>query len=235
MKFTKLIAVLILFSLFSCENIEESKTEKVDLEDDIIQINELIIDSTLKENESKYNYFEDYIIFKTKADLIKEFGEITLLDGISWYAEGEVKREHSLLVNPKNGHMIKFIWSDETDSLESIEASYYLWDDNSEIDGYQDLDAKNGLKLGMSLDELKKWNGTDFKFSGFGWDYAGGVFVEEGGKLFNSKVIVTLINNQINLDDTYNFMIGDIELNTADEKLIGAPVLVEQFTYHMRD
>ena len=41
----------------------------------------------------------------------------------------------------------------------------------------------NGLRVGMTVEEVEKVNGKAFKISGFGWDY-GGYANFEGGKLF---------------------------------------------------
>lgn len=46
----------------------------------------------------------------------------------------------------------------------------------------------NGLKLGMTVEELEKINGRAFTISGFGWDY-GGYANFEGGKLAGKVTI----------------------------------------------
>ena len=81
--------------------------------------------------------------------------------------------------------------------------------------------------------ELREWNEADIKFSGFGWDYAGGIFVEEGSKLAESNVELTLINNQDKSNEGFEFMLGDVELSTTDERLTDAPVLVEMFSLYI--
>jgi hypothetical protein len=54
----------------------------------------------------------------------------------------------------------------------------------------------NGLSLGSSLDQLERWNGRPFTFSGFDWDYGGNCSFE-GGRLANLEgVIVTLEHTQ---------------------------------------
>jgi hypothetical protein len=44
----------------------------------------------------------------------------------------------------------------------------------------------------MTLAQLEKLNGKPFTFSGFGWDYGGGVAGWGGGKLENSGISVQL-------------------------------------------
>jgi hypothetical protein len=48
----------------------------------------------------------------------------------------------------------------------------------------------NGLKEGMTVEELQKLNGKPFKLSGFDWDYGGFVTSFEGGALENAGVII---------------------------------------------
>ena len=226
---------LLSIGLIACgetETTEDSNNSEVETTESVEKVEEIIEDEI--ESEINFSKFEDYASILTKSDLIAQFGEKNLEDKTSWYAEGTVERQSTILNNPDNGHIVKFVWDgDDNETTSWIEASYYLWDDEFGIEGKQFIETENGLKLGMSLAELREWNGDDFRFSGFGWDYAGGVFAEEGSKLADSKVQVTLINDQVNSNEGFDFMIGDVELHADDENLKDAPVLVEQFSIHI--
>jgi len=207
------------------KSIEQSDTINEAIAEVIEDVDEVKID---------FNTFNDYATILSKEDLIAQFGKENLEDRTAWYAEGTVERQSTVLTDPNNGNIIKFVWSDEDNSTTSwIEASYYKWNENYEIKGKQTIKTEDGLKLGMSLMELREWNEADIKFSGFGWDYAGGIFVEEGSKLAESNVELTLINNQDKSNEGFEFMLGDVELSTTDERLTDAPVLVEMFSLYI--
>lgn len=158
--------------------------------------------------------------------MAEEFGEMSLTDNVVWQAEGTVKRSTTHLINPKTWHHITYYWDDETGKTASVEASYYMWSHEGDIKGSQKLEAKNGLYTGMPLAELVEWNEADIRFSGFGWDYAGYVFNSTEDKLGVSNVSITLIDLQEDYKG-YKFMLGDVELSSAENRMKNAPVIVE--------
>lgn len=81
---------------------------------------------------------------------------------------------------------------------------------------------ENGLKAGMTLEEVEKINGKPFKVSGFAWDY-GGYANFEGGKLAGK---VSLRFNP-STEDIPDYLQGDKELSSADKKLRAVKPLVE--------
>ncbi|HET6990752.1 MAG TPA: hypothetical protein VFJ43_05485, partial [Bacteroidia bacterium] len=64
--------------------------------------------------------------------------------------------------------------------------------DGDKYDYGNKWESKSGIKLGLTTDELEKLNGKTFSFSGFGWDYGGGVMGWNGGRLDKQGVSVTL-------------------------------------------
>lgn len=215
----------------STETIEDATENHADTTQVVEIVEEEIVEEVAKIDFSK---FDHYATILTKTDLIAEFGEENLEDKTAWFAEGTVERKSTVLTNPNNGHIVKYIWADsDNETTAWIEATHYVWGEDYGVEGTQELEAENGLKLGMSLAELRAWNGDDFRFSGFGWDYAGGVFAEEGSKLTDSKVQVRLMNDQVESNEGFDFMIGDVELHADDENLKNAPVLVEQFSLYI--
>lgn len=81
---------------------------------------------------------------------------------------------------------------------------------------------ENGLKVGMTLEEVEKINGKPFKISGFAWDY-GGYANFEGGKLFGK---VSLRFNP-STEEIPDYLMGDKELSSTDKKLRAAKPVVE--------
>ncbi|MBL9185179.1 MAG: hypothetical protein JNN17_23735 [Verrucomicrobiaceae bacterium] len=81
---------------------------------------------------------------------------------------------------------------------------------------------ENGLKTGMTLEEVEKINGKPFKISGFAWDY-GGYANFEGGKLAGK---VSLRFNP-STEDIPEYLQGDKELSSADKKLRVVKPVVE--------
>ncbi len=179
--------------------------------------------------ETSYNKFEQYATILTKADLMAIFGEENIKTSTEAYAEGTVEKEVSTLTNPENGQIIRYIWN-ETNSTEWIEAMYNVYDENYEIISTQTIEAENGLSTGMGLMDLKAWNGADFKFAGFGWDYSGTIYADENSKMQKSSI-------QINLDmltvEGVDFAYGDVELNTSDERLLSVEIIISSLTLYI--
>jgi hypothetical protein len=73
--------------------------------------------------------------------------------------------------------------------------------------------TKAGILPGLTLDRLQAINGKPFNFSGFGWDYGGGVADWNGGTLDKSGISVQLIESPA----VYEFMEQDeLALVTGD-------------------
>ncbi|MCF7786122.1 MAG: hypothetical protein K9N47_08365 [Prosthecobacter sp.] len=81
----------------------------------------------------------------------------------------------------------------------------------------------NGLKSGMTVEEIEKINGKPFKIAGFDWDY-GGYANFEGGKL-DGKVSIRFSPSTENVPE---YLIGDKQLSSTDKKLRAAKPLVDK-------
>lgn len=89
---------------------------------------------------------------------------------------------------------------------------------------------ENGLKAGMTIEEVEKINGKPFKVAGFSWDY-GGYANFEGGKLGGK---VSLRFNP-STDEIPDYLQGDKELSSTDKKLRAVkPVVEEMITVFMK-
>lgn len=182
--------------------------------------------------ELVFNTIEDYAQLKTKEEIIAAFGKESIKNGTSWYAEGTVQLKHTVVRNPKNKHIVKYVWNEENPKkLSSIEINYFDWNEDFEVKGTQKVLSACGFYTGMPINELRKWNGADFNFSGFGWDYEGGVFATPKSRLSSCPVTIKLglklDGNMDGLDGLY----GDQELNTSDESVKKAPIIIEKITY----
>jgi len=222
-----LVLLFLSATIFSCGN--SNSTNKTD-EENIDNNEEANNEENTESNEDDFNMFEHYATILTKTDLIAQFGEANLTDKIESYAEGTVEKNTTTLKNPENGYIIKYVWDDDNQTTSWIEASYNIFDAEYNIIGTQKVKTKNGLSTGMSLADLREWNGANFKFSGFGWDYGGGIYAEEGSKIANSPVKMSL--DMLNYEGT-EFALGDVELNADDQKLKDANIIISTITMYI--
>jgi hypothetical protein len=183
--------------------------------------------------EFVFNTIEDYAKLKTKQEIIDAFGSENVKSGTSWYAEGTVQLKHSLVTNPKNKHIVKYLWNVENPKkLNSIEISYFDWDKNYEVKGTQKVLSDCGVYTGMPINELRKWNGADFNFSGFGWDYEGGVFANDKSRLSTCPVAIKLGLRHDGDLDAAEGLYGDQELNTSNPLVKKGPIIIDRITYY---
>jgi len=87
----------------------------------------------------------------------------------------------------------------------------------------KDWKFENGLKSGMTVEEVEKINGKPFKIAGFEWDY-GGYANFEGGKLAG-KVSIRFSPTTENVPE---YLSGDKQIASSDKKLRAAKPLVDE-------
>jgi len=88
----------------------------------------------------------------------------------------------------------------------------------------------NGLKSGMTVEEVEKINGKPFQIAGFSWDY-GGYANFKGGKL-DAKVSIRFSPSS---DEVPDYLQGDKQLSSSDKKLRAVKPLVDEgITVFMR-
>jgi hypothetical protein len=118
----------------------------------------------------------------------------------------------------------------ESDSVYSLEIA---WRDGSrgchpsEIlvrgSGWQ---TTEGLHAGLRLIEVERLNGKPFSISGFGWDYGGGIWSWNGGRLgaYSPRNIHPFFEDPdaSNEKPAYPALIGDREIATTDPALRSA-------------
>ncbi|MFT5602024.1 MAG: hypothetical protein ACI9N1_002274 [Flavobacteriales bacterium] len=179
-----------------------------------------------------YSKIEHYAVFDTKAKLIENFGSENIEDGSTWYGEGSLELQHSVVTNPSNSHIVKYVWSEKDPTkLSMIEVYYEKMNKDYEIIGKQGLSSECGVFTGMTLAQLKEWNGADVEFYGFGWDFGGGVVRKEGSKITDCGISFTMGLDYGDDMSKYNDLSGDVTLSSSDAKVMEAPIFVSQITY----
>ncbi len=122
-----------------------------------------------------------------------------------------------------------------TEPLKRLEVT---WTDDKKRSGLSSASAKKpstwtgpeGIRIGMTLDEVAKLNGQPFKLNGFEWDY-GGYVVDLKGKLASLPGgcgLMLRFSPGMALDaKKHAGLIGEKKLSSSDAKLIAVkPVLV---------
>src|SRR5690606_4196792 len=125
-----LLALSAVFMMYSCTNAADGKKDdKTKSDKDTAQVKDTVADLEAVEVKEDYSVIEDYLVLDTKAKLIAEFGADNIEDGSTWYGEGSLEKQHSVLTNPKNAHVVKFVWADDAKSLDILEFFYQKYDE----------------------------------------------------------------------------------------------------------
>jgi hypothetical protein len=227
-----LVVISSMCLLVSCGGDSESTEELSDSGRPVESVETAEIEPAEETLEIPYSTVEEYGRITSKEELISQFGEENLVDGESWYAEGTVRFDNSVLTNPENGQVVKYVWEDDGNTLNHVEVGYYIFDEDYSILGTQVVFSECGVSTGMSLEALREWNCADFDFFGFGWDYEGGILEEEGTRIADCPVQIKLsFDLEADIPAEYMGMYSDQVFNTADDIAQGAPVLIDKLTY----
>lgn len=167
---------------------------------------------------------EDILNLDSEQELIKKYGKESVSYDTIWGAEGFYTMGTVLRVDERS--RVEVMWMDSAARKGMISSTLV-----STADYYADeLDpgkwkSCTGVAVGMTLDELQRINGRPFTFSGFGWDYGGGVISWEGGTLEEKGLAVQLSEGEGSVeltDEESNQVLGDIMVmsdNKAVQKL----------------
>lgn len=233
----KKLSLIIPLFIFSCGESNENETND-NIENEIVEaVDTLEIDSLVEGliDAHSFEYIEDYAQLKTKTEIYDEFGEENLTDATEWYAEGTVQLECTRLINPNNGHHIKFVYDQENpEKCNSIEAHYYTSDGDGDNPVTQKIETKCGTYTGMTFNELREWNEEEFEFSGFGWDYGGGIMPATGSKIEQCKVMMMLDYDYNDGDqELFTSLLGDVIFKSDNENAVRAPIFIGFLTYYL--
>jgi len=94
-----------------------------------------------------------------------------------------------------------------------------VWDENGKIVRLVRIIGtawtfENGLKAGMTVEEVEKINGKPFKIFGWGWDYGGAAIIEEGE--LAGKVMLSFDPGSAEIPEG---LVGEVELSSTDPKV----------------
>lgn len=168
-------------------------------------------------------YVENVLNLNSEEELIRKYGAGSISYDTIWGAEGYFTMGTYLRTDEQTH--IEIMWLDSAAKSGMISATLV-----SDMDYFTEKlepgawKSSTGAYIGMSVDELQKLNGRPFKFSGFGWDYGGGVMSWEGGTL-EGKGIAIQLSEGTNADlkqEEINQVLGDITVlssNTVLKKL----------------
>lgn len=225
--------------LFACEaetKVDDNITENLKNDTQTTTEDSVVSETPAKVVEMTFAdmKFEDYGDFENRGKLIAFFGEENIKNGVSFYGEGTMQYAHSIVTNPKTGHVVKVLWQEkDSNKINFIEANYNIYDNEYNLKGNQIIPSKSGLSLGMKLKDLVAWNeGNEIKFSGFAWDFHGGVHPAEGSKIMNSGLSLTMdFSDPTGIPTEF---LGDVTLSSKDQKVMDAPIVIGTLTkyYH---
>ncbi|MEZ4936037.1 MAG: hypothetical protein R2799_00425 [Crocinitomicaceae bacterium] len=224
---------LILSSLVSCGSEETKKETEKTTENKV----DSTADSLVSEKKEivQLEKLEDYASLKTYEEAVEYFGEDNMIADTSWYAEGTVMMLSNRCTDPNNKQIIMLVWEKGgKDKLSHVEAHYNVWDnDFAKVLATQKISSNCGLFTGMKIGELQEFCGQPVKFSGFGWDFAGGVRMLNQPKLEACNINLTLDLDQSDFEKVKH-LLGDVELSSDQEEVKGMPIFVQKLTYYVQ-
>jgi len=130
------------------------------------------------------------------------------------------------------------VWSDEEKwANPAVINVNQVWSEDGETSTNPEWASAEGVKVGMSIEEVEKINGKPFKLSGFEWDYGGNALNWDGGKLepaADAKCGITITFSPT-AENTPESTLGDKEITSNDKDVIAAKPVVARYTvYYVR-
>jgi len=154
---------------------------------------------------------ENVLDIDSEEELKKKYGPSYVSYDTIWGAEGYFTMGTYLRMDQITH--VEIMWMDSAVRTGMISATLVSDDDYfAEQLGKGVWSSRTGVCIGMNTDELERLNGRPFTFSGFGWDYGGGVISWEGGSL-DQKGIAIQLSEGANADlqqNEINQVFGDI-------------------------
>ncbi|MBI3511587.1 MAG: hypothetical protein HY064_13075 [Bacteroidetes bacterium] len=198
------IACFLMCALFSCAGNKKKENAGTLKKDSVKTAASFILDELLQvadENELKKKFGAGHISYDT-----------------IWGAEGGFVM--GTFIDRKTSDEVQILWKDSLHragvEVATLDAMYV---ENGGYDFNNKWTTTCGIYLGMTSDELEQLNGKDFKFSGFGWDYGGGISSWNEGKLEKAGIgiMLTEANHEKNISQKeMESLLGDKEFSSAD-------------------
>lgn len=161
---------------------------------------------------------ESLLDLKSESDIIRKYGATAVTYDTIWGAEGFFTM--GTWIKTDDASHIEIMWTDSAKREGVISASLV-----SDADYFAPQlpagkwKSRTGVFIGMSIEELEKLNGRPFVFSGFGWDYGGGVIRWENGTLQDKGIAIQLnegVQSNALPEKEYLKCVGDVELMSSD-------------------
>jgi|APTNR8051073442_1049403.scaffolds.fasta_scaffold11030_2 hypothetical protein len=134
------------------------------------------------------------------ADLVKAYGKKNVKDGELDGPEGSTMPGARLFAGTERE--LEVVWDENGKTVRLVRIMGSAWT------------FENGLKAGMSVEEVEKINGKPFKIFGWGWDYGGSAIIEEGE--LSGKVMLSFDPGS---DEIPDGLVGEVELSSTDPKV----------------
>ena len=152
----------------------------------------------------------------TQEDLVKMFGEENVKETEIGLGEGETAPGTIIFQGTKDELIVQWQAGQEYKKIKDIKI-------RNEGTNWK---TSEGITVGTTLEKLKAINGKDFKFTGFEWDYAGGVTSWEDGEIDKGlKLFLEPTNEEAIFPD----LLGDSEFSSDHEKAKEAGLKVASF------
>jgi len=185
------------------------------------QNQEVPSDSIIAINEDKDFILDVLMNYRNMNELVKKFGRENVIIDTLWGPEGMFEIGTKLFPGTKNE--VEFMWSDTLNYTDLFNIQTYAgYDENYNPVFESDWKTKDGLYIGMPLEELVKINGKPVIFLGFDWDYGGGIVSFEKGKLDNINLSIGLTYSrepEVTSDSDFSNIIGDVEISSDRKNL----------------
>ncbi|NLN73217.1 MAG: hypothetical protein GX140_03110 [Bacteroidales bacterium] len=189
-----------------------------------------------KEDKEAQNSLEFVWSLENLEGLEKSFGKENLSHGETSYDEGNTFIKTTTIF-AESDHPLTVIWdSDDTDfsKMFSVKLTFYHFDEDynqRDID-YNYWQCENGLRLGMTIGELREWAEKPFKFFGIDWDFGGYVDPETNPKFENYSVFLGYeTDDYSSLPKGYNTIAGDVLLDSDNELANELPLTINTIEY----
>jgi hypothetical protein len=139
------------------------------------------------------------------------------------------------VVNEKTpGQTFTVVWADDAKRAnpQSIIVGAQWDDETGKMKGAPVFSTEEGLKAGMTIEEVEKINGKPFKLSGFGWDYGGTPQSFEGGRLQQAEDAKCWLSMTFatTAEDAPASVMGDKEIVSNAKDVLAAKPVVAEFT-----
>ncbi len=167
---------------------------------DTIKSYGLRVQKKLFPNPKEVNYADDLLAFTSHEYLAYYFGKNNVKNDVYFFSENEVARCSVLFLN--TNRQVVFIWKDD---VNKCTIDHLLFGGQQKLESLKQNDNfiaesnwifKSGIHPGMSLFELRRLHGFDFKFCGGNSANSGSVLPDNAGKLNfkRENIILSCIN-----------------------------------------